>query len=443
MAVITSAVLTPARWCIVLLMLIGTGCTAHAPYRTPKDGAPAGPLDTSQDRLSTDENHRTAVGRASIERHGRFTLAVVELDDQGQFWSRSQYEQVIADVKRTYDSSPFGVQGLVFVHGWKHTASVCDSNIACFRELLANFAEREGEDGRPVYGVYVGWRGASLKGPVLREFSFWGRKSTAHRVGAGDAVELLATLEAIHRKKRETARATRLSVIGHSFGGAIVYSAIAGTLKERLATFAASKGPTPAAFVGFGTVTLLVNPAFEATLYEGIDAMLRLNPGMFDARNPRVLVTVASEADTATRFAFPAGRLLGTLLQRTRGDGQRGRMLSTIGNYAPFSTHRLELASQPATVAARDMACLCPAQLGEVFTRESEFRADEFSAVDTEEVFGATKLVRTGAGPQGDSPFAVVRASSAVIGGHSDIWSRPFAEFMAALILRTDALLLR
>lgn len=429
----------------VLLVAVAVACTYHRPHRTPRDGAPMPAVATSQDLLTRDQTHRRAVSLASIERHPRFTLATIEFDDQGQLWSRAQYDQVIADLQEVYDRSPMGVQGLVFVHGWKHSAGVCDSNVACFRELLAGFAEREGDEGRPVYGVYLSWRGLSVTPPVLKEFSFWGRKSTAHRVGLGDAIEVLATFEAMHRRKRaeEGGRATRLSIIGHSFGAAVVYSAIAGTLKERLAAFAASRTQTPGLFVGFGTITLLVNPAFEAMLYEGFDAVVRLNPGLFDARNPRVLVTVSSEADLATRFAFPLGRFLGTILQRSRGDGQRARMLTTLGNYGPFVTHRLELAGPAEAAPERTLSCSCASMVAGAFARAAEYEAEAFSADEDVEVLGRTQLVRTGSGPQAVSPFPVVRASAAVIGSHNDIWTPPFADFMAALILRTDALLLQ
>jgi pimeloyl-ACP methyl ester carboxylesterase len=434
-----------ARPIVVALTLLLAACTYHAPHRTRKDGVPMPPITTSQQKLTSDEGHRDAVMQSSIERHPRFTLATVELDDQGQLWSRKQYDQVMADLKGVYGGAPAGVQLVVFVHGWKHSAGVCDSNVACFRELLAGFAEREGDEGRPVYGIYVGWRGRSLKGPVIQEFSFWGRKSTAHRVGSGDAIELFATLEAMHRRKREAerVRTTRMTVIGHSFGAAVVYSAVAGTLKDRLATFAASKSETPGLFVGFGTITLLVNPAFEAMLYDGIDQMIKLNPGMFDSRNPRVLVTVASEADRPTRFAFPAGRLLGTLFQRSRGDGQRSRMITTIGNYEPYATHRLEPARAVASGEERGEECTCGSNIASIFAAEADYDVSAFSADEDVEMFGRTRLRKIAAGPQAVSPFPVIRASSDVIAGHNDIWSPAFAEFMAALILRTDALMLQ
>lgn len=434
------------RIAVLIALLVGIGmaasCAAHAPRRVGRDQPPAAPVTTSRQQLTSDESHREAVARASVENHGRFRVGIVEFDDQGRFWSRAQYDQVVADLRAVYNANA-GVQTIVFVHGWKHSASVCDSNLACFRELLANFAEQEGDSGRPVYGVYVGWRGLSVKAPVLKELTFWSRKATAHRVGTADVVELLATLEALHRQERTQSPGTRLTTIGHSFGGAVVYSALSGSLKERLAVHIATPSDQRRMFVGFGTLTLLVNPAFEATLYDGIDRMVNLHPGLFDPRNPRVLVTVASEGDNATKYLFPIGRSLSTVLQRSRGGDQRGQMLTTIGNERDFATHRLDVVdASSASESPSPGECGCSAAIRAAFTQNAALRAPPATPSD-DEFFGNTKLTRTADNPQARSPFIVVRADRRVISDHTDIWSRPFVEFMASLITRTDALLPR
>jgi len=433
---------------IVVIVLLAAGAALlfrvpHRPLRTPMDGQPAAPVTTSQQRIAEDEAHRDAVRQAAVENHGRFRVGIVEFDDQGRFWSRRQYDQVIADLRAVYRANN-GVQTLVFAHGWKHSAAVCDPNLACFRDLLASFGEQEGESGRPVYGIYVGWRGASIKAPVLKELTFWGRKDTAHRIGTGDVVELLATLEAIHRQEREESPSTRLTTIGHSFGGAVVYSALSGSLKERLAVHIATPADRRRLFVGFGTLTLLVNPAFEATRYDGIDRMLAISPGVFDVRNPRVVVTVASEGDTATRYLFPVGRWLSTLLQSSRDRGQTSQMLRTIGNYSDFATHRLDAPSRPGGTedAGTQSECLCRINMRQALSGDSALRM-EAPASGEEEFFGSTRLTTIADNPQAKSPLIVVRADRGVIADHSDIWSRKFVEFLGSMITRTDALLAR
>jgi len=128
---------------VAAIAAIASTSTPNAPRRTIADGAAAPPMVTSRQQLASDEAHREAVAQTSIEDHGRFRLGIVELDDQGRFWNRAQYDQVVADLRRVYNASA-GVQTIVFVHGWKHSASLCDSNLACFRELLADFAAGAG-----------------------------------------------------------------------------------------------------------------------------------------------------------------------------------------------------------------------------------------------------------------------------------------------------------
>jgi len=416
---------------------------AHRPLRTPMDGPPSAPVTTSQQRIAGDETHRDSLSHAAIEDHGGFRVGIIEFDDQGRFWSRAQYEQVIADLRRVYTENN-GVQTLVFAHGWKHSADVCDSNLTCYRDLLASFGEQEGGSGRAVYGIYVGWRGLSIKAPGLKELTFWSRKETAHRIGTGDVIELLATLEAIHRQEREQSPNTRLTTIGHSFGGAVVYSALSGSLKERLAVHISSPPDRRRLFIGFGTLTVLVNPAFEATRYDGIDRMLALSPGAFDVRNPRVLVTVASEGDTATRYLFPAGRWLSTLFQSSRDKGQTSQILRTIGNYIAFATHRLDAPSEAGGAADAGVQgeCLCRINMRQALSVDSALRMQAPTSGE-EEFFGSTRLTTLADTPQAKSPLIVVRADRGVIANHNDIWSPKFVEFLSSLITRTDALLAR
>src|SRR5262249_33197635 len=139
-----------------------------------------------------------------------------------------------------------GLLMVVFVHGWKHNASFDDDNVRMFRTNLTELTEMErqlshdtGIKPRKVAGVYVGWRGLSSDAWVLRQLTFWDRKKTAHEVGRGGVTELYSRLEDIrnnsrvlHQGEREQ-RPTQLIIVGHSFGGALTYSALAPLLVER------------------------------------------------------------------------------------------------------------------------------------------------------------------------------------------------------------------
>lgn len=493
---------------LLIFVMFLAGCVAHRPHRTPVDGKPAGPINTSIQALQ-EKKHRKQVEKSSIERHKEtiaiklnrdlvdnapkyikdtfrglareikqkevsvkveYTVAAVEFDDHGEFWSRDQYEQVIADIKDKYKNND-AVQMVAFANGWKHSAALCDEYLSCFRTMLAFLAaiEETSDESkkRPVYGVYVGWRGGSMKIPVLKNFTYWERKNTAHRVGTGDVVELFATLDALHRDKRGgpdvNNKLTRLTIMGHSMGGAIVFSAIANTLEERLARFLALGNPEPRGLItGFGTLAILINPAIEACQYQGINEMLKrcCERRIFRKDNPRVLVTVASEKDCPNRKIFPIGQSIGTLFQNTRSDRQQKQMITTIGHYGPFMTHELELhgpGARPANKKGNAKKCSCASRnaiqeavaeantnIKRMIRRVREIKQDVKNFIRTakaealEEMYGRTKLVKKKNRPAADSPFIVVEADRRVIGGHGDIWSLPFMEFVAQLIARND-----
>jgi hypothetical protein len=61
-----------------------------------------------------------------------------------------------------------------------------DDNLARFRQVLdeAVLAEEHlrCKSPRLVLGIFIGWRGLSLYGPVLVETTFFGRKAGATRI---------------------------------------------------------------------------------------------------------------------------------------------------------------------------------------------------------------------------------------------------------------------
>src|SRR6185295_1513970 len=107
---------------------------------------------------------------------------------------------------------------------------------------------------------------------------------------------------------------TQLAVVGHSFGGLVVYSALSHVIMERAADtgrYAAQscdgpRGPTVEdggrtcydTARSFGDFVLLVNPAFEGSLYEPL-FNIAANRCYRPSQRP-VLMTVTSTGDEAT-----------------------------------------------------------------------------------------------------------------------------------------------
>lgn len=135
---------------------------------------------------------------------------------------------------------------------------------------------------------------------------------------------------------------TRVALIGHSFGGllveAVMTHAMAGVL---FGNAAQAEAEFPADLI------VLMNPA-SAAVYakEFIDVLVRDGITLYrvDAKGKRyerpLIVSVTSEADKATRVAFPLGARLGGLGKHHRkygpefcspGESERELLVHTAG----------------------------------------------------------------------------------------------------------------
>ena len=151
---------------VVLFGLLASGCTVNGPYRD-----------------------------ASIEVDPQLALkcVTIELDDQGELWDEKQLAAGVRAIRETTPGHPINL--VVFVHGWKHNGSDDDENVVAFKRVLVNRAREEavvageiGRDPEAIVGVFLGWRGLSLKPALLREFSFWSRRgATPSRAPSGNA----------------------------------------------------------------------------------------------------------------------------------------------------------------------------------------------------------------------------------------------------------------
>jgi hypothetical protein len=348
-----------------VILFLALGCTAHQQYRTRFD-PPAGGSNLPNQPDSV------------VEEIEGCKLGFVEIDDQGWFWDRRQWDAVQAMVTQAaaLDQAE-GAQPILivlFVHGWKHDARTDDENVVTFRQTVAALSaaektdsEQEGRAPRKVVGVYAGWRGLSATWEPFKELSFYERKNTAHKVGHGAMTELLVRLEGLETLSNSRLRKSRANppqadepgtefmVVGHSFGGAAVYSALSQVLVERFIEDT-NHGRV---LKPFGSLIILINPAFEASLYNDLNELATSLPGYPPEQRP-VMAIFTSKADWATKYAFSAGRFFSTLFEEHRTDKpQRQANLTAVGHFAPFTTHDLvydpkatDTALPPATATA-------------------------------------------------------------------------------------------
>lgn len=425
-------------------------------------------LDVSPGELQSPEGRRR-VGRTSLERHPSFTMGIVEFDEQGRFWDRRQVDVLEAEIRRgAKGPGEPGALIAVFVHGWKHSADVCDSYLACFRESLRLTAEDQkaalalsatGGPAIPVYGVFVGWRGLSGRAGPLRDLSFLTRKSAAIRVGGGDVAELLTRLDCLRNELNSSGRKrSRLVIAGHSLGATVVYSSLSGVLKSRLAE--ALHRPVPAegpvsVVRGFGDLVVLLNPALDAEAFRPLWEMASRFTAFSRTQAP-VLVVVGSETDSATGTFFPIGQTVATLFKRTRDTEQKRALRTAVGNYEPYVSHRLSAAepgSGGVVSGPRVEECSCtlphrPISSSEAVALMEMARALEGrdlagegrtgpswgdATCEPERVLGRTRLscvkpVRRG------NPIWVVRAAPEVLHEHRG-FSALLADFLRRLLL--------
>lgn len=414
----------------VLLVAAGlTGCATnkliryHVPAAASEVKCPIrveGPLDRPEKvngRLAADSD--PACAATSIESNEPFyRLAFVEFDDQGRLRKDRQFQALEnllhTEAKNTgRPGDPYGgLTILVFVHGWRHNVAGDDANVTFAREVLWKtfWVEQQrpqytpNDKPRRVVGIYVGWRGKSLTSltkldalNTIEVATFWDRKSTAERVAVGSVRELFALLNVFRGAENATPsipeikeRCTpvagwpeptnicpkvRLFIVGHSFGGLLVFNAISESLIHSI------RNRTDARKVvgEYADLVLLVNPAIEGARFEPLHQAVLRWP--FDPRQVPIFISVTARDDRATGWAFPFGRWFSTLFDAERpssgdspdpkdrenaevtGEHEREANRHTMGHIDRYKTHLLtKVANGPDACPKADVpgsACAC------------------------------------------------------------------------------------
>jgi pimeloyl-ACP methyl ester carboxylesterase len=434
-------------------LLLTTACAAHRQLRTS-----VVPVDVTAPL--SDPRARAAVATTSIERYPGYTIAIVEFDDQGRFWDRKQVAAVLGEITRearTDDDA--GVGMLVYVHGWRDDARVCDKALVAFREFVRRISvdDLAKLPGRhPLIGIYVAWRGYSSHVWPFEYFSIIGRKEAATRIASGDVPEFLSYLDSFWRELNATRKEpSRLVVIGHSLGGTIVFESIANIYKARLgeAWPGVDVNGTSRVVSGFGDLVLLVNPAFEAERWHSIHE-LAASYASFSKQQKPLLVVAASETDLPNLRYFPFAQRLGTMLQKTRDEEQRRAVITAIGQYQPFVTHHLRrgdlppddrsavpsdvdiancVANMPPIPPAPDLSALFANRRPADDARDEGWGAQPCIA---ERHIGPL-LLTCGPNVQRGNPFWVVRVAPNVLHQHNGYFNPYFLYFAREFVLGT------
>ena len=306
--------------------LVTTACAPLMQYHGPSNGCNSPGYDGED--ICSDEY---------IENGDGYSLGFIEIDDEGWFYDREQLKTINQKLKESEDIVLF-----VFAHGWKHDASDDDRDLRRVRNVLKSLSAQESRLGgdREIIGVYIGWRGESLSVPYLNNLSFYERKKTAHEVG--DAVSEVFTdfQRIVDYKRYQLGQAVSYVVIGHSFGGAVVFSA---NKSRMIANQKAQNDPyyetglwTMRPKAGSADMVILVNPAFEASRARELLDVYE------DSEGAPYFVVMTADNDRATKSAFYWGRFFSNVFDHHTDDEQTEADLKAIGHYSPYFTHVIE-----------------------------------------------------------------------------------------------------
>jgi pimeloyl-ACP methyl ester carboxylesterase len=398
------------------------GCASNVAYRTsiaPGDGVCVG----STGACAGDAWQQLSVDGEQVPANP-VHLGFIEFDDQGALHRPELKDEMIGRIRRLGEQTPLLI--VVFAHGWKHNALASDSNVVDFSRFLQRVALEDERAcvGQPcakrrVVGVYLGWRGLSASVEPFKELSFWARKNRAHRVGTDGVMEVLADLKDIDAENKQGL----LVLLGHSFGGAVIYTAVQQQLMRDTAFLKSGSVARESA-----DLVVLVNPAFEA---ERFQALQRRAATMQHSRTQRpILAVFTSRNDTATKWAFPLGRAFGTLFQSHVSKEQKRRNRIALGHYGPFITHNLNLAA--ATSENPDV----PLRLAEHIEYGCAWQAYQAGSTDIWSL-GALELGRMPSiqnEAQRRNPYFNVSVDPGIIASHNDIWGERFSQFLYRFI---------
>lgn len=350
-------------------------------------------------------------------------LGFVEFDDQGALHNRALARSVTDKIRKLSEDAPLLV--IVFAHGWKHSARAQDSNVRDFAEMLLRVVKEDKEacagaacEGRKVVGLYVGWRGLSARVEPFKELSFWTRKSRAERIGLDGAMEVIADLKKIDAGNPNN----KLILVGHSFGSALLYTAIQQQLMRDTAFLKSGSIAREAA-----DLIILVNPAIEASRFDSLHSRAA-EMTHSDTQKP-ILAIFTSKGDTATGKAFPLGRTVGTLFQSHVSSEQKAKNRTAIGHYGSFITHDL----LPARADAQPHEVLVLPAYQEYGCAWQRY---QHGVTDSWDLNGLSLVRRPGMQTEGQrrNPYYNVSVDESIINGHNGIWGLHFSQFIYRFI---------
>jgi hypothetical protein len=375
----------------------------------------------------------------AIERPNSGRVVVIRLTNSGQFVDRCELtdalDELIGDKKLAW--GPKWRKGaeelprltLLYVHGWKHDAH--SEDLKQFTRLVDELNDAN-KDKKQILGVYVAWN-ASWHLGWLNNLSFWSKERIADRIAESSVLtKILSSLGAMRRPQDQ------LIAVGHSFGARMLFAAAGQTVVyETTKAHPGNPNGTYRVIRGAANAIILLNPAFEASMYSALDDVRRIEEN-FSREQAPVLLSIASSGDKATRCAFPIGQWL--------GGAQTEIEMTTMGNYPDFTTHQLtrnsECSSKTTSLSDEYLSDgLCLKRLPG-YRAAAEKKRGFFDSA--RELFdscfaGKVNTGRMDRGSQQYNPFIIASTTEDIIRDHNDIWNDDFRKWLRHFIEAVEA----
>ena len=348
-------------------------------------------------------------------------LAIIEFNEQGRLYDSTLKNKTLEKIRKTIKSSERKILIVAFIHGWHHNASPDSKNLKEFQKLLVRIQNEENKifnsDSlvgmpREVLGVYLGWQGKVTENPVAEYFSFKSRKSKAiktGRISIRNAIEELIEL-------RNISPQNRIVLVGHSFGGAALFSAIESNLIKSISQHH-DRYLLP-------DLSIIINPAIEAAKFENLQNLIKTKSKNFKNDQSLLLASFTSDNDNALSGAFPVAMRL-SYFDKFKGFNKNDITKTAIGCYEPYSSHLLSIKE-----SSNQYNSISNSTFNAGVNSWSNFRTNHCFDFKFDNFTLSNKL-KTDCFP---SPFINVKVNQNIIGDHNSIWENSFTYFIRGLI---------
>ena len=446
--------------CLIIITTLG-GCTSVTQYHPwTADGCPVlqNAVYDGKNLVSHDCHDPVIPENASVS----YKYGFIEFDEYGNLLQKAAFSQLLKSIRQVKED----VLVVTYIHGWNHSAADDDDDVREFKLAMRNIALMDKNSGRTVIGLYVGWRGLVTSISPLKYLTFWDRKSTAHIIGNGAVTEVLLRLDKENTRRNGPALAqgavgpNRLVFIGHSFGAAVLYSALSPVLVARFIQHTQFDPIDPQTEPGcsvnavapktVGNLVVLINPAFEAMRFSTLHKLSK--DCHFPPEQPPLIAVITGTNDEATGSLFPIARYVRTIWQKyadadtypdTREEGLKANSLA-LGHYPTYLTHTLkaEVPEDQSKSAQTFEGCEGYVDPSRQRLMMQATRINDDTARGTEFINHSTgdrfKLILE---PQGKypnyNPILNIAAYPPIIDGHGGIYSCQLMSFIGGLITQS------